>query len=96
MLIPNFRDLISEFNAEGVEFLIVGAYALAVHGIPRVTGYVERIVRPNLVHPPVEIVSSVRADFLAYLIPRFLLATPQDTQFGYYRTQYGYSKGWAR
>ena len=26
------------FIAEGVEFLVVGAYALAVHGIPRATG----------------------------------------------------------
>jgi hypothetical protein len=26
------------FTAEGVEFLVVGAYALAAHGIPRATG----------------------------------------------------------
>jgi len=32
---PDFRDMLSAFNAEGVEFLLVGAYALAVHGIPR-------------------------------------------------------------
>ncbi len=47
MLIPNFRDLISEFNAEGVEFMIVGAYALAVHGIPRATGDIDLWINTN-------------------------------------------------
>jgi hypothetical protein len=28
----DFRDLLAEFNAQGVEFLIVGAHALAAHG----------------------------------------------------------------
>lgn len=28
----------SAFNAEGVEYLVVGAYALAAHGLPRATG----------------------------------------------------------
>jgi hypothetical protein len=34
---PDFRDLFAALNAEQVEFLIVGGYALAVHGIPRFT-----------------------------------------------------------
>lgn len=38
MLTENFRDLISAFNAEEVEYLVVGAYSLAAHGIPRATG----------------------------------------------------------
>jgi hypothetical protein len=29
---PDFRDLLQEFNAAGVEYLIVGAHALAAHG----------------------------------------------------------------
>jgi len=33
----DFRDLLAEFNAQGVEFLIVGAHALAVHGHVRAT-----------------------------------------------------------
>jgi hypothetical protein len=28
----DFRDLIAAFNAQGVEFLVVGAHALAAHG----------------------------------------------------------------
>jgi hypothetical protein len=35
---PDFRDFLSAFNAEGVEYLVVGAYALAAHGLPRATG----------------------------------------------------------
>ena len=37
----DFRDMLSAFCAEGVEFLLVGAYALAVHGIPRATGDID-------------------------------------------------------
>jgi hypothetical protein len=34
---PHFRDILFAFSAEKVEFLVVGTYALAVHGLPRVT-----------------------------------------------------------
>jgi ABC-type cobalamin transport system permease subunit len=34
---PDFRDLLSIFNALGVEYLVVGAHALAVHGHVRAT-----------------------------------------------------------
>lgn len=34
----DFRDLLVELAAERVRFLIVGAHALAVHGLPRATG----------------------------------------------------------
>jgi hypothetical protein len=33
----DFRDLLAEFNAAGVEFLVVGAHALAAHGLVRAT-----------------------------------------------------------
>lgn len=35
---PDFRDLLASFQRHGVEFVIVGAYALAFHGVPRSTG----------------------------------------------------------
>ena len=37
---PNkdFKELLVLFNANHVEFVIVGAYALAFHGAPRFTG----------------------------------------------------------
>ena len=30
---PDFKDLLSEYNAHGVEYLVVGAYALAAQDI---------------------------------------------------------------
>ena len=44
---PDFRDLLSEFNAQGVEYLVVGAYALAAHGRVRATGDLDVWVRPD-------------------------------------------------
>jgi hypothetical protein len=35
---PDFLDLLRAFAAADVRFLIVGAYALALHGRPRATG----------------------------------------------------------
>jgi len=34
---PDFRDLFAALNDVQAEFLIVGGYALAVHGVPRFT-----------------------------------------------------------
>ncbi len=45
MLNPDFRDILSEFNAKGVEYLLVGAYAVAVHGLPRATGDIDLWIR---------------------------------------------------
>ena len=38
MLNPDFKEMLSCLKDEGVEFLVVGAYALAAHGFPRATG----------------------------------------------------------
>lgn len=43
----DFRKLLELFNANGVEYLIVGAYALAHHGVPRYTGDLDLLVRPT-------------------------------------------------
>ncbi len=45
MLNPDFRDILSAFNDERVEYLLVGAYALASHGLPRATGDIDLWVR---------------------------------------------------
>jgi hypothetical protein len=37
MLDPNYSDLLSEFLAHEVRFLVIGAYALGAHGHPRAT-----------------------------------------------------------
>ena len=43
----DFRDLFAEFNAHGVEYLVVGAHALAVHGHVRATKDLDVWVRPD-------------------------------------------------
>lgn len=43
----DFRDLLAEFNAQGVEYLIVGAHALAAHGHVRATKDMDVWVRPE-------------------------------------------------
>jgi hypothetical protein len=43
----DFRDLFAELNAAGVEFLVVGAHALAVHGHVRATKDLDVWVRPS-------------------------------------------------
>jgi hypothetical protein len=44
---PDFRDLLVLFADGGVEFVIVGAYALAFHGAPRASGDIDLLVRPT-------------------------------------------------
>ena len=44
---PDFRDLFAALNDARAEFLVVGGYALAVHGHPRFTKDLEVWVRAN-------------------------------------------------
>jgi hypothetical protein len=44
---PDFADMLSALSAAGVEFLIVGAHALAAHGVPRATGHLDIWIRPT-------------------------------------------------
>lgn len=41
----DFKELLELFNAHEVEYLVVGAYALAFHGAPRNTGDIDLFVR---------------------------------------------------
>lgn len=43
----DFIDLVDLLNAEHVEYVIVGAFALAAHGFPRATGDIDFFVRPS-------------------------------------------------
>ena len=35
---PNFADFLKSLNAHGVEYLVVGGYAVGYHGFVRATG----------------------------------------------------------
>lgn len=43
----DFVDLIRCLRAEACDFLVVGAHALAIHGVPRATGDLDVLVRPD-------------------------------------------------
>jgi hypothetical protein len=46
-LAPDFDEFIASLIAHGVEFVVVGAYALAFHGSPRFTGDLGILIRPS-------------------------------------------------
>jgi hypothetical protein len=41
VLNADYRDILSIFNEEKVEYLVVGAYAVAAYGLPRATGDID-------------------------------------------------------
>ena len=49
LLNPDFKDMLSALSAAKIDFLVVGAYAVAAHGHPRATGDLDLWVRaePN-------------------------------------------------
>lgn len=42
---PDFRDLLEEFGRAGVEFVVVGGWAVAFHGRPRATKDIDIVLR---------------------------------------------------
>lgn len=49
MALPkDWREFIELLNSENVEYLVVGAAALAFHGAPRFTGDLDVFVRPSV------------------------------------------------
>ena len=47
MLNKDFKEFIESLRLNAVDFLIVGAHALAAHGRPRYTGDIDIWVRPE-------------------------------------------------
>ena len=43
----DFKELLELFNVHRVEYLVVGSYALAFHGAPRLTRDMDLLVRPT-------------------------------------------------
>lgn len=56
----DFRDLLAEFNARGVEYLVVGAHALAAHGHVRATKDLDVWVRADSANAP-RVLAALRA-----------------------------------
>ena len=49
---PDFRDILLALSDADVDFLVVGAYAVAVHGYPRATGDLDIWVRADKTTAP--------------------------------------------
>ncbi|MEP3480223.1 MAG: nucleotidyltransferase [Fuerstiella sp.] len=47
MFNPDFKDMLRALSDAQIDFLLVGAYAVAAHGYPRATGDLDLWVRPN-------------------------------------------------
>ncbi len=47
MLSPDFREFVELLNKHKVKYLIVGGYAVGIHGHPRYTGDLDVWVSPN-------------------------------------------------
>jgi hypothetical protein len=43
----DYKERLALFNAHEVQYMIIGAYALAFHGAPRYTGDLDILVRPD-------------------------------------------------
>jgi hypothetical protein len=59
-LAPDFNEFCGLLNAHRVEFVIVGAHALAFHGAPRYTGDLDILVRP-IEDNAVRLLSAIKA-----------------------------------
>ncbi|NDD64291.1 MAG: hypothetical protein EBZ36_09980 [Acidobacteria bacterium] len=44
----DFKELLALLNANHVEYIIVGGYALAFYGLPRFTGDLDLLVKPDV------------------------------------------------
>jgi hypothetical protein len=79
----DFRDLCSLLNARGIEYLIIGGYAVAFHGSPRFTADLD-----ILVHPSAEQVSRTLDALKEFgfptqdLSPEYLLTQEKILQLG--------------
>jgi hypothetical protein len=52
LLNRGYRDILCELSAQRVEYLVVGAFALAAHGLPRATGDIDVWVRASADNAP--------------------------------------------
>ena len=47
---PDFKDFLRLLNSHGVEYLVVGGYAVGYHGYPRATGDMDIWIAVNEVN----------------------------------------------
>jgi len=55
----DYRDLLQEFLDARVEFVLIGGWAVAVHGHPRATNDIDLLVRPTIDNA-IRVVSAIK------------------------------------
>jgi hypothetical protein len=81
-LAPDFDEFIACLTAHGVEFLVVGAYALAFHGAPRFTGDLDVLIRPTRDNAARLIAALEAFGFSTTLTPEAVAETRRMLQMG--------------
>jgi hypothetical protein len=82
-LAPDFNEFFGSLIANGVEFVVVGAHALAFHGAPRFTGDLDVLVRPTLGNARRLLAALEQFGFPApHLTPETLIAPERLLQMG--------------
>jgi hypothetical protein len=70
---PDYKDILAAFEKYGVEYLLVGGYAVAFHGRPRFTKDIDLWVKPTP-----ENLANVRSALVDFGAPAQLLAELDD------------------
>jgi len=79
----DFHDLCALLNDQNVDYLIVGAYAVAFHGAPRATGDFDVLIRPDAEHVARLLRAVKRFGFPSEEVtPEYLLSQSKILQLG--------------
>ncbi len=80
---PDFREFLRLLNARGAEYLLIGGYAVAYHGYPRATAFMDILVA---MHPDnAERITAVLKEFgftLPQVRPELFLKADQLIRMG--------------
>ncbi|HNW27697.1 MAG TPA: hypothetical protein PKN50_04395 [Spirochaetota bacterium] len=80
---PDFRDFIKSLQDSNVNFLIVGAYALARHGAPRFTGDLDVWIKPDADNAHALLTALQNFGFSSLKITEEDILSGQTIQLGY-------------
>ncbi|MGD0078881.1 MAG: nucleotidyl transferase AbiEii/AbiGii toxin family protein [Sedimentisphaerales bacterium] len=79
----DFKELLELLNAHKVEYVVVGGYALAFHGAPRVTGDIDLLVKPDTTNAKRILEALAEFGFVSLNLSEADFTTPENVvQFG--------------
>jgi hypothetical protein len=82
-VLKDFAELCSLLNEQGVEFLIVGGYAVGYHGAPRFTGDLDILIHPDVQQVGKMLAALARFGFPAQdVAPTYVLEQEKIIQLG--------------